>query len=197
MEMGIQTRKESKGRHPLLKLGSLAHQVYTTLANAQADMTIDALARACNCPYQTMNGCIQRMKGEGLIINTTAQKGNRVIATYKLVTENVTGDPRDKVQLRTVVYVNSFGEYSAKTMVVGESPLAHESNPQPIHQYEHYTAVPRPREPYATRTVVPQAAQIEGPTEHGPKTIDVTPVMCNCGTHLKAECDQWPACVSI
>lgn len=175
-ELGVMTTKESKGRHPLLKTGSIAFSVYTHLKKCKNEglpaPTYIEIARAIREEDHTVNGALQRMKGHGLVVTVPRQKGNRVVSTYELVEENVTGNARDEVRLRVTILVNSFGEYSAQVMVVGQSPLAHESSPVAIHQHEVKITVPRPREPYKTRTIIPAVPQLSGDVEKSSLTID-------------------------
>jgi hypothetical protein len=150
--MAIQNRRETKGRHPLLKVGSLASRVFLQLKQG-GDQTIRQVADTLLEEYQSVNAQIQRMKGEGLIIEVPKQKGNRTVKAYQAVVENETGFARDKVSVEVTFYVNEFGEYSAIAKVVNELPTAREDNPRPIHRATFYAAVPKPNEPLKTREI--------------------------------------------
>lgn len=147
-----QNKKHSLGRHPLLKSGLLTKRVFTAL-KLNPGLTIPELASRLTEIPQSVNGALQRMKAEGLVIGQPAQKGNRVTTVYRPVIENEGGFARDKVEFEVTVYVNDYGEYSIKAKVTDESPLSYEGNPQPIHSAKFYVAVPKPSEPTKTRQI--------------------------------------------
>lgn len=148
----LQNRRRSKGRHPLLKQGSIPHRIYTEL-KLRPGQTYQQLAEQILEKPQSVNAQLQRMKAEGLIVVVPAQKGNRIISTYRVVDENVTGHARDKVQIRVTVFVNDYGEYSCESIVVGQLATAKEDNPKPVEVHHFYMAVPKPDEPYSTRQI--------------------------------------------
>src|SRR5688572_6786310 len=144
--MALQNRRKTKGRHPLLRIGSLAQRIFNTLKETP-DMTIPELAKLLMEGKQTINGMLQRMKGEGLVITVPKQKGNRTVIGYRAVTENETGFARDKVEVEVTFYVNDYGEYSATAKVVNELPGARTSSGlRVIHKHVFYAAVPKPTE---------------------------------------------------
>lgn len=147
-----QSQETSKGRHPLLKLGTIAHEVHVLLKkNREVGLTIAEIATRLGHKYQTVNGCLQRLKGEGLVIPTQGYKGNRTVTKYIPVIENETGSPRDRVQIHTVVYVNAYGEYSAKSCVVNQLATAEDDNPVALSSHTHYVVVPKTTESFKTR----------------------------------------------
>lgn len=150
--MALQNRRQSKGRNPLLKVGSLASRIFILL-KTEGEKTIDALTRATGEERQSVNGMLQRMKGEGLVFSQPAQKGNRTITTYRAVMENETGFGRDKVEFEVTFFVNECGEYSVTAKVLNELATAREDNPKPIHRARFYAAVPKPNEPARVRDI--------------------------------------------
>lgn len=151
--VSVQRETQSKGRHPLLKIGSLSLRIFTYL-KGHPDSTITQIADVLLEEYPSVNGSIQRMKLAGLLIGVPEQKGNRTITVYRAVTENETGSPRDKVEFQVEVFVNDFGEYSVVAKALNQMPTAREDNPRLIHRAEFYVAVPKPTEPLKTRDVV-------------------------------------------
>lgn len=169
--MALQNRRVTRGRHPLLKLGSLANRIFNSLKD-KPDMTMIGIAELLMEARQTVNGMMQRMKAEGLIIQVPVQKGNRTVWGYRAVTENETSFRRDKVRVEVTFFVNDFGEYSAECRVIGQLPTANQDNPVPVHKADFYAAVPRPNEPLKTREI------FDVPRQHTknvqPLTIDTT-----------------------
>lgn len=155
----LQNRKIAKGRHPLLKMGSLAQRLFNRL-KANQGQTIQQLATAEKEIAQNVNGMLQRMKAAGLVIVQPINKGNRVVSGYFAVIENEGGFARDELKIECNVYVNEFGEYSIKARILGESPLSHEGNPKRWHQHTFNMAVPKPTEPVRTRTVLPGGLEV-------------------------------------
>ena len=87
----IRRKTVSKGRHPMLKVGSLAFEIYTLLRQKKA-LTYHAIADTLGYKPQSVNGMLQRMKGEGIIATSQQQKGNRVTTVYLLADGNENGD---------------------------------------------------------------------------------------------------------
>lgn len=150
--MSLQNRRTSKGRHPLLKVGSLASRIMIQLKQG-GTQTIHQLARKLLEEPQSVNGMLQRMKGEGLVVVVPLQKGNRTVSGYQPVLENETGFARDKVHFTVTFFVNDFGEYSAEVHIHNQLPTARDDNPKIIHRAEFYAAIPKPTEPLKTREI--------------------------------------------
>lgn len=149
----LQNRKIAKGRHPLLKMGSLAQRLFNRLKTNQGQ-TIQQLATAEKEIPQSVNGMLQRMKTAGLVTVQPINKGNRKVSGYFAVTENEGGHARDELAIDCMIYVNEYGEYSVKARIIDQSPLAHEGNPRAWHQHTFTMTVPKPDEPARTRTIL-------------------------------------------
>lgn len=147
----LQNRKEAKGRHPLLKVGSLAQRIFNHLKVIRPGATIKEIASSLMEQPQSVNGMLQRMKREGLILTQPVQRGARVVTGYFAVRENEGGYARDKVTIVTTICVNEYGDYLAKSKIVGEHPFAHEGRHTAVHTVTYEAAVPKPTEPYKTR----------------------------------------------
>lgn len=157
----LQNRREAKGRHPLLKVGTLAQRIFNHLKWTPG-ATIAEIAKSLHEQNQSVNGMLQRMKREGLILTQHVQRGSRVVTGYFTVRENEGGYARDKVTIETVICVNEYGEYLAKSKVVGEHPFAHDCGYTAIHIVTYEAAVPKPSEPYKTRVPFAHSDMGEG-----------------------------------
>lgn len=144
----------------MLKVGSLALDIFNVLRNTDGGLTIAQLADLVHYPRQSVNGMLQRMKGEGLVIVGAAQRGNRVVSVYHVVRGNEQGNLRDRVEIESDIYVNEYGEYSVRSRIIGSLPTAEEDNPRLYHTVRHYAAIPRPTEKFHTRQALdPRALQ--------------------------------------
>jgi len=141
----IQNRRDSMGRHPLLKQNSLSHRVFMHLKQ-YPELTLTELASGIHEEYQVVNGCVQRMKKHGLVYMVPKQHGDRVVYGYCANLENETGHARDVVEIETTVFVNDYGEYSVKAVLVSQLVSATGDNAKPIVTHVFKLAVPKPKE---------------------------------------------------
>jgi biotin operon repressor len=171
----LENRRRGRGRHPLLKTGSLTGDVYRHL-KMNPDQTIAQVHSVLKGNRQSINAAIQRLKAEGLVIQVPMQKGNRVINPYRAVLENETSFARDRVEIVTTIFVNDFGEYSAVSRVTNEAPGARAApGTHPVHTVTHYAAVPRSTETFKTRQIFdPKFRDSASDFSEGP-IIDVEP----------------------
>lgn len=156
------------GRHPLLKVGTRCHEIYIELQKAANGEALDAQWKTQSELARTLgynpNGMLQRMKAAGLVQVRAAQKGNRTIKQYAIVSDNVTGSARDVVGVHVTVYVNDYGEYSAVAHVTNQLDTALTANPQAVATQEFTIAVPKPDEPYRTREMFSPGFGLYAPT---------------------------------
>jgi len=146
--MPIQNRRQSKGRHPLLKFGSVAHEMFLEIKR-RPGITSRELTETLKKNHETCRRLIRKLKHEGLVRETGEFKNG----LSGLTVENETGFARDKLAVELTFYVNSFGEYSVRTELKDQLPTATEDNPKPVHKIAYLVAVPRPYESYRTRQI--------------------------------------------
>jgi hypothetical protein len=153
----FENTKTSKGRHPLLKLGTTSNDIYNHLKTKPGATTAE-IANDLAIPYYTAKANVTRLKNQGLVANTGKTKNDpysgRPGKCLIAVPENEGGYARDKVELIVTFYVNDFGEYSAVAKIKGQMPTALEDNPQLIHTIEQSVNLPK-RGEFKVRLQVP------------------------------------------
>jgi hypothetical protein len=140
----------AKGRHPMLKDGSLAHRIFVQLKMIDEPVQTPELARVLIEPHGTVASMLGKMRQEGLVrlaqIVRDYPDGPEIESGWVANKPAEQGVRRDRIEVETIVYVNEDGEYSVRSRVVGGLPTMHDGHPLPVHVVRQIVSVPKHEE---------------------------------------------------
>lgn len=145
----LQNRRTSLGRHPILKLGSSAWAVYYDIKTHPGTREEASHARV-HLSSRLYKRTLNRLLEEGLVRD---RRTIRDVRKLYAVPQNEAGYPRDLVEVEIVVYVNKYGEYSARANLAGQLQSAGEDQPVAVLTKNVQLRVPKPDEPNSTKGI--------------------------------------------
>lgn len=171
------SERESKGRHPLLKLGSFHYMIWQSI-KAHPDSTRNELIHRLGISGGTLRPRVKELLDEGLLYESGRMKrqaNNRQVPCLRIAEGHETGSSRDTVQVDFIVFENSLGEFSVSARVFGQAPSAEDHGPIAVAKKSVRIPVPKKQESVVTRQYFDKTVKkpIGKRKAQEPLTIDV------------------------